>query len=243
MEIAGKSVLVTGASGGIGLAVAQRLAGSGARVTLAARNEAALVDAAAQLRDAPGEVQAVRCDVTNDEDVVRAVKAATDAFGGLDIVCNNAGRAIHSPVAALDLEAWQTIVDLDLYGPVRVMKAAVPVMRANGGGVILNVSSGTARNVIPNLGGYASLKAALDLLTRTARLELAADNIRVLLIWPGRTATDFGRNALRLEVPGAPAPPRRPGAEPDTAEAVAERICWQIDTEEPETAMGEPVRA
>jgi NAD(P)-dependent dehydrogenase (short-subunit alcohol dehydrogenase family) len=242
MDVADKSILITGASSGIGLATAQLLAVHGARVALAARNEVALAEAVAELRAAGSEAVAITCDVTKDEDVHQMIDDVTREFGGIDVAINNAGRAIRSQVETLDIAAWQSIIDLNLYGPLRVIQAVVPVMRSGGGGIIMNVSSGTVQNVGPSVGGYASTKAALDRLSRSARAELADANIRVLVIWPARTATDFGRNALQLGADDQLAPLSRPsGGVIDSAQDVAERILWQIETEEPETAMNQPI--
>jgi short-subunit dehydrogenase len=125
-----------------------------------------------------------------------------------------------------------------MFGPIYAIQAGVPKMRANGGGLILNVSSMVSKMHIPGLGGYASTKAALNMLSDTARGELAADNIRVITVYPRMTATDFGRNSLgnrqtRQQQRGNTAP----GVVVDTPEYVAEKILEAIQKEPAEQFM------
>ena len=125
---------------------------------------------------------------------------------------------------------------LNLFGPLHLMQAVVPKMQAQGGGVIINISSNVSKMAIPGIGAYASTKYALNGLSLTARNELASDNIRVVLFHPGQTATDFGKNALREDPSHGPRPTgNQPMRAPDSAEDVAHKIL--------EAAINEPAEA
>ncbi|MEO7003330.1 MAG: SDR family oxidoreductase [Ktedonobacterales bacterium] len=196
MEIRERVVLITGASAGIGLATAKRFAAEGAQIALAARSKAALEQLADALRAQGTPALAIPTDMREPEQVHAAIAAAAKHFGRLDILINNAGQAAAGTVADLSLDDFRQIVDLNVFGPLVAMQAAVPVMRQQGGGLIINVSSMVSRMRIPGLGAYAATKAALNMLSDTARGELANDSIRVITVYPRMTATDFGRNSL-----------------------------------------------
>ncbi|HEY3415358.1 MAG TPA: SDR family oxidoreductase, partial [Armatimonadota bacterium] len=196
MDIQGKVVIVTGASDGIGLATAHRLAAAGAKVVLSARSQEKLEATAGELRSQGYEAVAIPADMRLKPDVDRMVEETARKFGRLDALVNNAGQAVAGDIASLDLEAFRQIIDLNVFGPVYAMQAVIPHMRGNGGGVIVNVSSMVSKMAIPGLAGYASTKAALNMLSQTARGELAPENIRVITVFPRMTATSFGKNSL-----------------------------------------------
>ncbi|NJC70872.1 SDR family NAD(P)-dependent oxidoreductase [Planosporangium thailandense] len=187
MEIAGKVVLVTGASSGIGAATARLAAEAGARLVLAARRTDRIEALAKELPDAV----AVTTDVTDPDQVRRAVRAGLDAYGRIDVLVNNAGQGLHLPLEQVAADDFRAIIELNVVAPLVVMQAVIPVMRAEGGGSIVNVSSGTTRGVLPGVGAYAATKAGLNMLSAVARQELADDGIVVSTVYPFITATEF----------------------------------------------------
>jgi short-subunit dehydrogenase len=198
MDIRDKVVAITGASAGIGRAAALACADAGARLVLAARSGGQLEALAAEISAAhPGGAKPLVAptDMRRPDEVKRLIKAAADRFGRIDVLVNNAGQGMAGLTENADLEAFRSILELNVFGPVRAMQAAIPVMRANGGGLVLNVSSMVSQMNIPGLGFYASTKSALNMLSATARGELERDNIRVVIVFPRATATDFGRNS------------------------------------------------
>lgn len=237
MEVQGKVVIVTGASMGIGAATARVFADAGAKVVLAARSADKLAAVAASL-PAQAEALVVPTDMTDQAQVQALIDATYARFGQIDILINNAGQAAAGSVATINPNLYRQIIELNLFGPLYALQAVVPKMKAQGGGVIINISSGVSKMAIPRIGAYASTKYALNGLSLTARNELEADNIRVVLFHPGRTATEFGRNALRENSDAGPRPPSgQPLSEPDTAEAVAHKILEAARTEPAEMEM------
>ena len=238
MDVDGKVVLITGASGGIGLATARRFAAKGAKLALVARSADKLRELAAEVNGQGGEAIALPADMRDAEQVKGAIEETVRRFGRLDVLINNAGQAAAGTVAEVNLDDFRQILDLNVFGPLYTMQAAIPLMRAQGGGLIVNISSMVSKMRIPGLGAYAATKAALNVLSDTARGELAADNIRVITVFPRATATDFGQNSLgnremrRQQRHGAPTP--------DTADFVAEKILLAINNEPPEQYMDAP---
>lgn len=187
-ELADRIALVTGASRGIGAAVARALVAAGAKVALLARSEE---DIAALAKDIGDSAIAIRCDVALAEDVAAAVAKTVAHFGGLDIVVNNAG--LIDPVArieASDPAAWGQVVDVNLKGAYHVMQAAYPAL-SDGGGVIINLSSGAATGALEGWSHYCATKAAVLSLTRCAHKEWAEQGVRVVGLSPGTVATNM----------------------------------------------------
>ena len=182
-----KIALVTGSSRGLGLASARALAAEGCAVCLCARGEARLAAATAEVQAvaaAGDRVFAVVADVTTEAGVERAVAAAVERFGGLDILVNNVGGGGGAGLLDTTDEEWQSAIDLTLYPSVRASRLAVPYMRRRGGGVILMIASIYGRES----GGrmtYNAVKAAQISLAKALAQQLAADNIRVNSIAPG----------------------------------------------------------
>ncbi len=196
MDIKDKVVIITGASEGIGLSTARRFAAEGAKLALAARSVDKLEVLATELRQQGREALVVPTDMREAQSVQRMVAETVKHFGRVNVLVNNAGQSVAGTVAEVDTNAMRQVVELNMFGPVYAIQAVVPYMRQNGGGIIVNISSMTSKMAIPGLAGYASTKAALNLISQTARVELASENIRVLLVLPRTTATDFGKNAL-----------------------------------------------
>jgi short-subunit dehydrogenase len=237
MNINDKVAVVTGASEGIGKAIAEALAKKGAKLVLAARNEEKLAALAHTLGN--GAI-AVRADMTSEADIRNLMDRVLAIHGRIDILVNNAGQGLYGPVEGVNLDEYRKIFDLNVMGPLYAMKIAIPQMRAQGGGAIINVSSRVSKNYYPMLGAYASTKYALNALSLTARAELEKDHIVVSVIHPKMTATNFGKNALGARMNEDRdkedfTPPA--GMEVDTAEAVAEKTIALIESEESEAEM------
>ncbi len=193
MNIAGKVAFVTGASMGIGLVTAKLLSQKGAKLALVTRSKDKLEKLAKQLPDA----LAIEADVSKVDDVKRMVKQAYEHFGRVDILVNNAGVGYDAPVMKIDPKVFHYIFDLDVLGQLVAMQEVAPLMRKQGEGAIVNVSSGLALMHMEGMGGYAALKAALAHLSLTAREELKGDNISVSVLYPYITSTDFDKNTIK----------------------------------------------
>lgn len=192
MQIADHVFIVTGASSGIGLSTAEALSARGAKVALIARNTDAIKGLAARL---PGSLP-LTADVTDFVALTKAINAVHSHYGRLDGLINNAGRGYGASIEEIDPTAFTEIFTLNVLAPIVAMQAVVPIMRAAGAGVVINVNSGTSFMTIPDYSVYSASKRALLGVTQTARGELAADAIVVSEVYPGMTATDFGKNRL-----------------------------------------------
>ena len=230
MKIQNKVVVVTGASMGIGLAVAKTLAARGAKVVLAARSAEAL---AKLEKEIPGSY-AVPTDMRKLGDIKNLIAQAKEKFGRIDILINNAGQGMRAPVETIDMEVYRSVMELNVFSVVEAMQEVIPLMRAQGSGMILNISSMVSKNYFPTLAAYSSTKFALNSISLTARQELADDNILVSVFHPKMTATDFGKNSAGEKYNSSAG---RPGMMVDTAEEVAERIAEQIESEDAEANM------
>jgi NAD(P)-dependent dehydrogenase (short-subunit alcohol dehydrogenase family) len=217
-DYADKVVVVTGASAGIGAALARELAGRGAKLVLVARRREKLLEVAGGLP----EVEVVTGDVTRREDHARTLAAAVARFGRVDVWVNNAGRGISRPLLTLTDADLDEVLRDNLKSALYGMQTAIPHMKTRGSGVVANVSSLLSRvPFAPIRSAYSAAKAALDSITETARFELAKDfpGIRIVTVLPGVVATDFGLNALG----GGPDSRGLPGAQDvgEVARAIA----------------------
>ncbi len=191
-ELRGKVAIVTGASRGIGAAAALEFAAMGSSVVLASRTARQIEEVAQRIRDGGGSAIALTCDVANYSDVEAMVAAAVDRFGGVDVLVNNAG--LIDPIARLaesDPEAWARVANTNYLGVYNGLRAVLPRMVAESGGVIVNVSSGAATSALEGWSHYCSSKAAALMLTRCADMEYRQHNIRVVGLSPGTVATDM----------------------------------------------------
>jgi short-subunit dehydrogenase len=188
LDLTGLTVIVTGASSGIGASTARLLHEAGAHPVLAARR----ADRLERLSDELGGALAVVTDVTDPVGIRRLISATIDRHGRIDGLVNNAGVSLHQPVDQLDLDELTRVLALNVVSVVAMTQAVLPTMRREGQGRIVNVSSGTTRSVLPGVGGYAATKAALNMLTAVTRKELEPDGIAVSLVVPSITATEFG---------------------------------------------------
>jgi short-subunit dehydrogenase len=241
MDISGKVTILTGASAGIGLATARQFAAEGAKLVLVSRSAEKLQRLADELQAQGQDVLVRPTDLRQLEDIPRMVEDAFQRFGRIDILINNAGQAVAGTMAALNAEDFRAILVLNLWAPLMAMQAVTPLMRQAGGGLIINISSMVSKMFLPGLGGYAASKAALNLISGTARAELAPENIRVITMYPRMTATDFGKNSIgntsMRERQRNSSP--RPGMVVDTAEQVAEKILAAARNEPAEQYMTE----
>jgi NADP-dependent 3-hydroxy acid dehydrogenase YdfG len=238
MQIQGKVAIVTGASGGIGLATARKLAAAGAKLTLAARSKDKLEALSRELAAAGAEVLVVVTDMRDRAQVQRMVEETEKRFGRVDILVNNAGQGMAGLVEKADMDDFQRLFELNVLGPVLAIQAVVPLMEKSRGGMIVNVSSMVSKMHINGLSMYASTKSALNMISDTARAELADRSIKVSIVFPRMTATDFGKNSignseLRRQQ-------RDTGARTipvDPADLVAEKIVHAIESEVEEQYM------
>lgn len=191
MDMTGKTVLITGASRGIGAEAARVFAKAGANVALLARGQKEIADLAGEIGE---KAIAIPCNVASSREVAAAVDATLETFGGLDVLINNAG--VIEPISHLseaDMEAWGTVIDVNLKGVFHGMRAAVPVMKTNGGGSVLTISSGAAHGPVEAWSHYCASKAAVNMLTRCLDKEEAAHGIRAIGLSPGTVATQMQR--------------------------------------------------
>jgi NADP-dependent 3-hydroxy acid dehydrogenase YdfG len=192
-ELAGKSAVVTGASSGIGRAIAERLGAQGAFVVLAGRDSLALEKCAAKIVASGGTAAVVVGDITDTDSVQVLVDAAVNESGQLDFFVNNAGVSFLGTVIDGDVESWRLMLETNVLSLLVGCQAAVKAMRSKGNhGHIVNVSSVAALN--PSSGVYGATKHAVNVITNTLRDELADDPIQITSIMPGLVATNIGRN-------------------------------------------------
>jgi NAD(P)-dependent dehydrogenase (short-subunit alcohol dehydrogenase family) len=193
-QLSGKSVILTGASRGIGAAAAEALVAAGASVLLLARSAEGITALATRLRKGGGQAEAMTCDVAEWSQVQAAVARAHEAFGRIDALINNAGVIEPiGPLASADPRAWAHAADINFKGGYHGIRAVLPRMRAQGSGTIVNLGSGAAHNPLEGWSHYCAAKAATAMLTRCAHLENRGRGVRVFSLSPGTVATDMQR--------------------------------------------------
>lgn len=227
MDVRDRIVLVTGASSGIGLATVRLAADRGATVVLAARRIGRLKALEEELPSA----LAVQVDLRSPDDVRRMVRTALDAYGRIDVLVNNAGQGLHVPIEDVQIEDLAAVTELNVYAPLIAMQEVLPAMRRQGGGAIVNISSGTSRMALPGAGAYAATKCALNMLSQVARVEWARDGIAVSLVLPSITATEFHQVLRAGQMAGKPPFAAHP------PELVAEAVLRAIETGEEEIVL------
>jgi NAD(P)-dependent dehydrogenase (short-subunit alcohol dehydrogenase family) len=197
-DFAGRSVVITGGSRGLGLVLARELADEGARVALLARDEEELAEASDDLRTRQpfADVLALRADVRRRTDAERAVGLVIDQWGRIDVLINNAGILHVGPFDQVKLADYEDAMNTHFWGPLYMMLAALPFMRRQGEGRIVNVSSIGGRIALPHLVPYSASKFALVGLSDSVRAELAQHNIRVTTVCPGLMRTGSAVNAV-----------------------------------------------
>jgi NADP-dependent 3-hydroxy acid dehydrogenase YdfG len=226
MGIEGKVVAITGASSGIGRAIAHLLAERGAAVVLGARGEDTLAAVANEIRSVGGKAASCRVDVTKRADLQTLVDLACDRFGRLDVIVNNAGIGPISRFDALRVDEWDAMIDVNFRGVLYGIAAALPVFQRQQSGHIINIISTAGLKIVPTMGVYAATKNAVRTITEALRQE-AGPNLRVTEVSPGMIATDFSaatpdaatREALQKRIADVAIPP----------ESIARGVAFAID--------------
>ena len=196
MELAGKVVVVTGASMGIGEAIAKKFAGEGASVVLLSR-DTSRSEAARTRIGYPDRTVALSCDVRNSEEIDRVLALTLHHFKRIDIWINNAGHGLLDSIAQVDMHACRDMFETNFFGALSAIQAVIPVMRQQGGGTIINVSSIAGHIPLPFHAAYSATKFALNAIGKAARVELKSDGIQLLTVCPGYVRTGFSENSVR----------------------------------------------
>lgn len=225
-KLSGKTVVVTGASRGIGAAAAEAIATEGASLLLLARSSDGITALASRLRKAGHVAEAMTCDVAEFTQVQAAIGRAHEAFGRVDALINNAGVIEPiGPLASADPKAWSHAADINFRGVFNGMRAVLPEMRRQGSGVIVNLGSGAAHNPLEGWSHYCAAKAATAMLTRCAHLENRGRGIRVFSLSPGTVATDMQR---KIKASGINAVSQMDFAQHAPASDPAQALVWLL---------------
>jgi NADP-dependent 3-hydroxy acid dehydrogenase YdfG len=199
-NIEGKVVVITGASSGLGEATARLLSAQGASVVLGARRIDRIQSLADELTGSGGKALAIPTDVTHYNQVKRLVDAAVQTFGRIDVMINNAGLMPHSPLERLKIEDWNRTIDVNIKGVLYGIAAALPYMKQQKAGHIINVSSVAGHKVRPTSAVYAATKAAVLTLSEGLRQEVKPYNIRTTVISPGAVATELPNSVTEPDI-------------------------------------------
>lgn len=231
-----KAVMVTGASSGIGRMTALAMALAGARVALVARRGDRLAQVAAEIRERGGTAEALSCDLTDADAVEAAVRDCVRLFGRLDVLVNNAGSGLFATVEQTTVDDLDHMLAINLKGTFHGIRAALPVMRRQGTGHIINVASTAGRRGSPYVGAYCASKFAVVGLTESLRVELLGSGICVSLVCPGATRTEFFGAARRRtsQHRGLVGPT-------ESADSVAARIVHLVRSPRPDVIV-QPIR-
>ncbi|HEX9989216.1 MAG TPA: SDR family oxidoreductase [Chloroflexia bacterium] len=223
-------VVITGASSGIGRETALRLAGRGAKVIVSARSDEALDELVGQITSAGGEATSISADVSIYSDVEALASGAVEKYGRIDTWVNNAGVLIVGEFENTDLDEARRLFDVNFWGELHGCKAVLPIMKSQGGGTIVNVTSVTARRPLPLMSVYSASKAALNGLSEGLRTELEGTGVELCIVMPATIDTPLFEHARSKEgVAPRPVPPIYPPSEVARAiERVAEKPQRQI---------------
>ncbi len=221
-RVEGKIACVTGAASGIGRCAAMTLAREGASVVATDIQADCGAELAAEIDSAGGRAVFIAHDVTDEDDWRRVVAEIRSRFGRLDVLVNNAGIGLSSPVVDMDLAAWRRQMSINVDGPFLGVKHGLPLMREGGGGSIINVSSIAGIKASPNVSGYCASKGAVRLFTKSVALECAAakDGVRVNSLHPGIVETAIWDTLIGTGPEGSNARPRGPTLAALTSQSV-----------------------
>ncbi|MFN4364939.1 SDR family oxidoreductase [Chryseobacterium hispalense] len=198
-NIKGKVVAITGASSGMGKAIAKELAKNGAKVVLGARRTELLQQLAEEIKSKGGQAAFVQTDVKKKADLIRLVNTAVEQYGTLDVIVNNAGISQLSRIEELDIDGWEEMIDINLKGVLYGMAAAVPIFRQQKSGHIVNIISTSGIKIVPMQGVYAGTKNAVRTIAEAFRQE-SDGKIRITGISPGFVKTDFADHIKNEEM-------------------------------------------
>ncbi|NOY49283.1 MAG: SDR family oxidoreductase [Chlorobi bacterium] len=193
-----KVVIITGASSGIGKALANKFASEGSKVIIGARNVESLRKVAKNIRDNGGEADFLRCDVSNETDCRNLILKAVDTYGGIDILINNAGISMRALFADLDLKVIKHLMDTNFWGTVYCTKHALPYILKNKGSIV-GVSSVAGLKGLPGRTGYSASKFAINGFMETLRTENIKNGLHVLMAFPGFTSSNIRNSALSAD--------------------------------------------
>ncbi len=199
-NIEGKVVVITGASSGLGEATARLLSAQGASVVLGARRIDHIQSLADELTSSGGKALAISTDVTHSDEVKRLVEEAVLTYGRIDVMINNAGLMPHSPLERLKIDDWNQMIDVNIKGVLYGIAAALPYMKQQKAGQIINVSSVAGYKVRPGSAVYAATKAAVLTLSEGLRQEVKPYNIRTTVISPGAVATELPNSVTEPDI-------------------------------------------
>jgi uncharacterized protein len=217
MRLEGKVAVITGASMGIGEAMAKLFVDEGALVVLSSRDEKRIEEARARI-GRPEKTLGIFCDVRNREDLDRLLGLTLHNFGRVDIWVNNAGFGLRDTIVDMPMRDCRNMFETNLFGAIEGMQVVSPVMVKQGSGTIINISSVAGHIPVPGMGAYCATKFALNAISKTARMELESTGVKVMTVCPGYVETNFSRNVVR----GSQAKKFDPGARKGaTAEEVA----------------------
>jgi len=199
-KLAGKVAFVTGASSGIGEATAIALAEDGAHVAVLARRAERLEQVVKRIKDAGSEALQLVADVTNEGQLRSAIRQAKETFGHIDILVNNAGVMLLHQIEGVDTGEWRQMLNLNVLAVMLACHEILPIMKAQGGGHIVNISSVAGRQVKAGYSGYNASKWALGAFSESLRQEVTRQHIRVTVIEPGMVATELRQHISDPEV-------------------------------------------
>jgi NAD(P)-dependent dehydrogenase (short-subunit alcohol dehydrogenase family) len=218
--LAGKVVMITGGSRGVGRAIGLRLAGQGASVALMARDGARLRDTVGEIERFGGSALGLVGDVADPDAMERCVEQIERKLGGLDVLVNNAAIGRYGPVADFSVDDWRRLIDTNLTGVFLTTRAALPAIRRRGGGHVIAISSGAGRRGYPNMSAYCASKFGLQGFMESLAAELEGEPIKCTTLMPGSILTDFGVRTREDRL--------RSGDRFLEPEAVAEAVEWVL---------------